>query len=59
MLLVAGKAALLALLVAAVLFWGLRRLMLARLGGTTGDTAGALLEITECGVLVGLALHAS
>lgn len=59
MLLVAGKAALLALLVAALLFWGLRRLMLARLGGTTGDTAGALLEITECGVLVALAFYAS
>jgi adenosylcobinamide-GDP ribazoletransferase len=30
----------------------LRRLMLRRLGGTTGDTAGALLEITETLALV-------
>ncbi|WP_353188230.1 adenosylcobinamide-GDP ribazoletransferase [Pseudomonas sp.] len=37
------------------LVW-LRRLMMRRLGGTTGDTAGALLELLEMGVLVGLAL---
>jgi adenosylcobinamide-GDP ribazoletransferase len=35
------------LLVLALVFWLLRRLMLRRIGGTTGDTAGALLEITE------------
>ena len=29
--------------------------MLKRLDGTTGDTAGALLEIAECAVLVALA----
>jgi adenosylcobinamide-GDP ribazoletransferase len=34
-----------------------RRAMLRRLGGTTGDTAGALLELVECTVLVGLALQ--
>ncbi|WP_407296639.1 adenosylcobinamide-GDP ribazoletransferase [Stutzerimonas zhaodongensis] len=33
-----------------------RRSLVQRLGGTTGDTAGALLELVECGVLVGLAL---
>lgn len=33
-----------------------RRAMLRRLGGTTGDTAGALVELVECAVLVGLAL---
>jgi adenosylcobinamide-GDP ribazoletransferase len=33
-------------------FLFLRRLMLKRLGGTTGDTAGALLEITETLTLV-------
>lgn len=34
----------------------LRRLMMQRLGGTTGDTAGALVEITESISLVTLAL---
>jgi len=34
-----------------------RRAMLRRLGGTTGDTDGALLELVECTVLVGLALQ--
>jgi len=38
-----------------VFVW-LRRLMMRRLGGATGDTAGALLELLEMGVLVGLAL---
>jgi len=34
----------------------LRRLMMQRLGGTTGDTAGALVEITETVTLVVLAM---
>ena len=46
---------LLALLVAGTVFFYLRVLMLKRLGGTTGDTAGALLELAECAVLVALA----
>lgn len=58
-LLLCSWSALLALLVAAALFVWLRRLMLQRLGGTTGDTAGALLELAECAVLLVLALHAS
>ena len=33
-------------------FWLLRRMMIARLGGTTGDTAGALLELMETAVLI-------
>lgn len=33
-----------------------RRSLCRRLGGTTGDTAGALLELVECAVLVSLAL---
>jgi adenosylcobinamide-GDP ribazoletransferase len=37
-------------------FAWLRRVMMRRLGGTTGDTAGALLELLEVLVLVGLAL---
>lgn len=38
------------------IFWGLRGLMLRRVGGTTGDTAGALIEVIEAGVLVAAAL---
>lgn len=41
-----------------VLFFALRRAMLARIGGTTGDTAGALVEITETVVLLTGALSA-
>ncbi|WP_434656359.1 adenosylcobinamide-GDP ribazoletransferase [Pseudomonas sp. R3-56] len=54
--LVAGWAGLVALLVAALGFIGLRRIMLRRLGGCTGDTAGALLELLEMAVLVAWAL---
>lgn len=39
----------------AVFAW-LRRLMFRRLGGTTGDTAGAMLELLELAVVLGLAL---
>lgn len=35
-----------------VVFWLLRRMMMARLGGTTGDTAGALLEVLETAALI-------
>lgn len=45
------------LLAAAMLVgWWLRRLMIKHLGGTTGDTAGALVEITEMLVLLVAAL---
>ncbi|GAA0793370.1 adenosylcobinamide-GDP ribazoletransferase [Marinobacterium sediminicola] len=45
------------LLLPLLLFWWLRRLMLARLQGYTGDTAGALIELTEVALLAaGLAL---
>ncbi|MDN3220757.1 adenosylcobinamide-GDP ribazoletransferase [Pseudomonas nunensis] len=47
---------LVALVLAAVGFIWLRQVMVRRLGGTTGDTAGALLELLEMAVLVGLAL---
>lgn len=43
-------------LIALIGFYLLRRLMLQRLGGTTGDTAGALVEIAEMLTLVVLAL---
>ncbi len=46
----------LAVLFAALCFMALRQLMIKRLGGTTGDTAGALLELLETAVLVALAL---
>ncbi|XHF32724.1 adenosylcobinamide-GDP ribazoletransferase [Pseudomonas chlororaphis] len=53
---IAGFNAFVALLLAVVVFIWLRHLMVRRLGGTTGDTAGALLELLEMSVLVGLAL---
>jgi len=52
LLLCFGGAGLVALLVACVLSCYWRHLLIQRLGGTTGDTAGALLEIVECAVLV-------
>ncbi|MOA66449.1 cobalamin synthase [compost metagenome] len=52
--LLAGWAGLLAVAMAAALFVLVRRALLQRLGGTTGDSAGALLELLECGVLVAL-----
>lgn len=44
------------LVVFAGVFIALRRLMLQRIEGTTGDTAGALVEITETVVLLAAAL---
>ena len=55
----AGVAGVWALGLAAIGFVWLRRVMMQRLGGTTGDTAGALLELLEVLVLVGLALRLS
>lgn len=51
-----GWMGLLALATALLLFIWLRRALLRRLGGTTGDTAGALVELGECGVLLALVL---
>lgn len=51
-----GLTGMLALAVALVMFVWLRSRFIARLGGTTGDTAGAMLEMIECAVLVALAL---
>ncbi|UVJ42887.1 adenosylcobinamide-GDP ribazoletransferase [Pseudomonas sp. LS1212] len=45
-----------AVVTAGVVFFWLRHLMLRRLGGTTGDTAGALLELLELAVLLSWAL---
>jgi adenosylcobinamide-GDP ribazoletransferase len=55
LVLLTGQPGMLALLLAGGAFVLLRAQLLRRLGGTTGDTAGALLEIVETLVLVGLA----
>ncbi|QZP29992.1 adenosylcobinamide-GDP ribazoletransferase [Pseudomonas sp. DR48] len=54
--LIAGFSGVWALVLAGGMFVWLRQVMLRRLGGTTGDTAGALLELLEMAVLVGLVL---
>ncbi|WP_460384692.1 adenosylcobinamide-GDP ribazoletransferase [Pseudomonas amygdali] len=54
--LLAGWSGVAVLLVCAVCFFWLRQLMMRRLGGCTGDTAGALLELLELAVLLTLAL---
>jgi len=54
--LLAGWSAIIASAIAALVFIGLRQMMLRRLGGCTGDTAGALVELLEMAVLVGVAL---
>jgi adenosylcobinamide-GDP ribazoletransferase len=41
---------------ALAVFFCLRALMCRRLGGTTGDTAGALVELTEAGALLCVAI---
>ena len=51
-----GCLGLLALVTALLLFVWLRRALVQRLGGTTGDTAGALVELAECAALLALAL---
>ncbi|MDH4874525.1 adenosylcobinamide-GDP ribazoletransferase [Pseudomonas sp. BN515] len=51
-----GWVAWIALVMALVVFAWLRGRFVQRLGGTTGDTAGAMVEIVEVGVLVGVAL---
>ncbi|QAX84161.1 adenosylcobinamide-GDP ribazoletransferase [Pseudomonas sp. DTU12.3] len=54
--LIAGFSAVVALVIAVGVFVWLRQVMMRRLGGTTGDTAGALLELLEMVVLVGVVL---
>jgi len=51
-----GVAGVWALLLAVGGFFWLRRMMIKRLGGSTGDTAGAMLELLETLVIVALAL---
>jgi len=45
-----------ALIAASLTFLFLRALMMRTIGGTTGDTAGALVEVTEAATLVAAAL---
>jgi adenosylcobinamide-GDP ribazoletransferase len=52
-LVLGGPMWLLACAIALVLFFTLRALMMRQFGGTTGDTAGALLEVLETGLLLG------
>ncbi|MDQ3204782.1 MAG: adenosylcobinamide-GDP ribazoletransferase, partial [Pseudomonadota bacterium] len=52
----AGFDGFIAIVVAALLFAWLRQVIVRRLGGTTGDTAGALLEISEVTLLISVAL---
>ena len=54
--LIGGLSGGVAVLLASLCFIGLRQLMVNRLGGTTGDTAGALLELLEVAVLISLVL---
>lgn len=53
----AGKAGALTLAVTVVAWLVLRWVMMRRLGGVTGDTLGAAVELTEVVVLVALALE--
>ncbi|SIT72782.1 cobalamin-5'-phosphate synthase [Ectothiorhodosinus mongolicus] len=50
------SAALWGLAVASLSFWLARAWMMQRLGGTTGDTAGALVELIEIAVLIAVLL---
>jgi adenosylcobinamide-GDP ribazoletransferase len=55
-LLWAGRIALLALAASAVTLWILRRACVRRLGGITGDCAGAAIELIEVASVLALAL---
>lgn len=54
---VGGASGVWAVLTGLAVLWLARRAMLRRVGGTTGDTAGALVELTEVSVLVVVALQ--
>jgi adenosylcobinamide-GDP ribazoletransferase len=55
-LLVAAYFSLSGVILSLVVFWLLRRLMYQRLGGFTGDTLGATVEICEVAYLIGAVL---
>lgn len=54
-----GVMGLCAVVSALATFLALRASIHHRIGGTTGDTAGALVELTETSVLVSVAIAAS
>ncbi len=58
LVLLGGGAAFWTLLLLSLLYFGLRSLMIRRLGGTTGDSCGALVEWLEAAALVLMALLA-
>jgi adenosylcobinamide-GDP ribazoletransferase len=47
-----GRIGIVLLLSSALVFWLLHRLMIKRIGGTTGDSAGAVVEIVETQALL-------
>ena len=51
-----GEVGVLAIMSAALMFFLLRAMMLRRIQGTTGDTAGAMVELVEMAVLLAVAL---
>jgi len=51
-----GKAGVISIAAAAGMFLLLRSIMLRRIHGTTGDTAGAMVELIETAVLVAIAI---
>lgn len=55
-MLIAGWRGVFMVIGVAVVWYFLRRMMLQRMGGTTGDTAGAMIEITETVALLILAV---
>ena len=56
LILFSGRVGMKMLLITIIGSYLLRRLMQQRIGGMTGDTAGAFIEIIEMGILLGLAL---
>src|SRR3972149_6153228 len=53
-----GKSGVLSLVAAAAMFLLLRAMMTRRINGTTGDTVGAMVELTETAVLMVIATQA-
>jgi adenosylcobinamide-GDP ribazoletransferase len=54
----AGTSGLFAMAGAALVFWRLRAMMLKHVGGATGDTVGAVIELTETVVLIAVVISA-